>query len=83
MITKQDAIHIVKDAVFSSIVEIIEVGEEMPLGVNIYFNKPNEPLWYIQFILKTSPPMLMPSFLVIISQATGRILYNGTAGDEG
>ena len=44
MITKQDAIHIAKDAIFSTIVEIIEVGEEMPLGANTYFYKPNEPL---------------------------------------
>lgn len=83
-IDRERAIKIAAKAVLIPDTRAFKASEAIPGKINIY-NMPNEPCWYV-----VAPwgdgmdgSMLRSSRIVIISRKTGRVLYDGSANDEG
>ncbi len=56
-----------------------EVRDGADAGLNIY-NVRREDTWVV---FKNGPPAIKSSSVVVICKRTGRVLYEGSAGDEG
>ena len=65
-------------------VEIYRVCDN-PEGLAIYYGKPREPFWcvYVSRNDGMDGMVFRSSRVVLVSKATGKILYDGDAGDEG
>jgi len=84
-IDRQKAIKIAAKASVPDI-RRFRVHETMPENIKVYMiNTPNEDCWYVFAPWGNRPDgsMLRSSHLFIISKKTGRVLYNGSANDEG
>lgn len=55
---------------------------EKPDNAHI-FNAPTEPAWYVFCPWNDGHLMLRSSRVIAISKRTGRVLYDGSANDEG
>jgi hypothetical protein len=66
-------------------VDALSISDTMPTSWAIYDGAWDEPCWYITYSLQQvgHPVELKNSGAVIISKGTGRILYYGSANDEG
>lgn len=55
-----------------------------PTHFNIYAGFP-EPCWWVQVPWNddSGPPVLRSSHVIVIGRQSGKILYDGSAGDEG
>ena len=60
----------------------LDIRPERPSNCCRY-NPPTEPCWYALVPRKGEPFVLRSSRIVIMSRATGKIIYDGDAGDEG
>jgi hypothetical protein len=54
----------------------------MPANFRIY-NPPKEPCWFIYAPWNDGKETLRSSRIILVSKETGRVLYDGDAGDEG
>lgn len=65
-------------------VEDLRIAGRMPDNVHVYA-LPTEPSWfvYVPWMDERSRFMLCPSRIVLVSKITGKILYDGSASDEG
>lgn len=59
-----------------------EVHAKKPANFHPYGDFPDEPCWYVQ-IQQPNAGVLCSSQMVMISRLTGKVLYYGSAGDEG
>jgi hypothetical protein len=61
-----------------------KILDEMPENAAIY-NAPKEPCWwvYVPWGDGLDEVMLRASRVIVVSKASGKVLYDGSAGDEG
>jgi hypothetical protein len=82
-ISKQSAIEIAREYIFphSSRVELANLGKD---SLRIW-NKTQEPCWivYAPWLDGKDDLILRSSRVLLISKSSGKILYDGDAGDEG
>lgn len=60
----------------------IDICPERPSNCNLY-NPPTEPCWYAYVPHNDGILALRSSRIVIMSRVTGKVIYDGSAGDEG
>ena len=60
-----------------------ECYSQKPDSCRIYGIKTDQPCWYIYVPWEDGMLALRCSRVMVISRVTGKILYNGSAGDEG
>ena len=60
----------------------IDICPELPSNCNLY-NPPTEPCWYAYVPHNDGICALRSSRIVLMSRATGKIIYDGSAWDEG
>ena len=83
VINKEKALDIAIRKIRQDIPEIYYIGEELPGNCTIY-RVWDEPCWYILCAGCTfHRGLLTSSRLICVSRETGRILYDGSANDEG
>lgn len=58
---------------------MVSIHSRRPSNVNPY-ELPDEPGW---FVLAATGLMLRNSHLIVVSKITGRVIYDGSANDEG
>lgn len=80
MITKQQAIEIVRAVAGAKLGQDVQVTDGLPPGCNPY-GAPTK-CWAVRFS-RGIPMMLCSSRLICISKDDGRVLYDGSADDEG
>lgn len=62
--------------------KIFVVYSRKPERFHPYINFPDENCWYVQVSSK-QPSVLCSSWMIMISRATGEVLFEGSANDEG
>ena len=81
-ISKEQALEIFRAHIAMDEPRIHDITDSRP-NVNVY-GMPSEECWYILCSYNPhGPPMLASSRLICISKITGRILFDGSANDEG
>ncbi|MDD5476134.1 MAG: hypothetical protein PHU03_06430 [Syntrophales bacterium] len=80
----ENALHHIIRRIQSSNVDGWECYEDQPANCRIY-NMPKEPCWfvYVPWGDGYDGCMLRSSRVILVSKQTGKILYDGSAGDEG
>lgn len=75
--------QIARDAVCVPSVDFMDVYDALQPGWSLY-NLPNlkEPCWFVA-VSQLAPYALQSCTVVIISKANGRVIYCGSANDEG
>jgi hypothetical protein len=63
-------------------VEIYEITETRPSNCHAYIPS-KEDCWYILYSMNRPIGMICSSDLIVISKKTGKIVYSGSANDEG
>jgi hypothetical protein len=56
---------------------------QKPESYHFYITYPNQPCWYVSAPWADGRLALRSSRVMVISRLTGKILYDGSAGDEG
>lgn len=82
-VNRQKAVQIAKQAIVPN-AQHFHVFSRKPQGVNVY-NLPAEPYWcvFVPWGDGKDGRMLRSSHLLLISKFSGRVLYDGSANDEG
>lgn len=60
-----------------------ECHSQKPENYSFYITYPNQPCWYVFANWNDEIIALRSSRVIVISRLTGKILYDGSAGDEG
>lgn len=81
LITKQRALAIAAQALFRG--GKFECYSERPSTCRIYGINIDQPCWYIYAPWADGMHALRSSRVMVISRLTGKIIYDGSAGDEG
>ena len=81
ILTEEMARKIISENVKCHLSEV-DIRPERPSNCNLY-NPPTEPCWYVYVPHNDGILGLRSSRIVIMSRATGKIIYDGSAGDEG
>lgn len=63
-------------------IKIYQITETLPSNCHLY-NAPKEDCWYILYSLNRPINMICSSDLIAISKKTGKIVWKGSANDEG
>jgi hypothetical protein len=61
----------------------MEVFDTPPEGWRLYQLEGDEPCWYVRVPSEFDGMMLQSSRVLVVSRKTGKVLYIGSAGDEG
>ena len=67
---------------FDTTFGLYRITHKLPENCSVY-NTPPGPCWFLIGPWNDGQTLLRPSHLVIVSMLTGKILYNGSAFDEG
>jgi len=62
--------------------QAFEITRSKPVNINLYNVPEDEPCWYV-IVPNQGSPAIQSSHVVVISRRTGKVLYNGSACDEG
>lgn len=81
-ITKQRALAIAEQAVKSQSRQV-ECFSSLPERCALYGTIPDEPCWYVYAPWDDGLLALRSSRVIVISRLTGKIILDGSAGDEG
>lgn len=81
-ITKQKALEIATQVCKTDRREF-HCYSKKPENFRFYANIPDEPCWYVSAAWDGAPHVLRSSRLIVISRMTGKVFYDGSAGDEG
>lgn len=82
-VTRSDAIRIAREAVLAvPVVRDVTCYARKPANFHIYANL-TEPCWWIVVPRNDGLFMLRSSRVMVVGKQTGRIFYDGDAGDEG
>ena len=81
-ITKQKALEIAAQVCKSDRKEF-HCYSKKPKNCAIYATFPGEPCWYVSAAWDDAPLTLRSSRMIVISRMTGKVFYDGSAGDEG
>lgn len=84
-VTRSMALDIATQALVRSVEsESLICHGRKPARFSIYASLP-EPCWWVQVPWndESGPPVLRSSRVIVIGRQTGKILYDGPAGDEG
>lgn len=82
-VSRRKAVEIVvqKEGIPAS--DAFPVFGKMPTSVHIYA-PPKEPCWFIHVPWNDGrPQMIRSSRIILVSKISGKVLYDGGAGDEG
>lgn len=63
-------------------IAIFEVSETLPTRCNPY-GLPTEDCWFIVYSVNKPPGLISASSVAAISKKTGKVIYDGSANDEG
>lgn len=80
-ISRKKALDIARE-VSALPLQAFAITRKKPSNFNIYGLPEDEPCWYVT-VLNEGSPAIQSSRVVVISRRTGKVLYNGTALDEG
>ena len=81
-ITKQKALEIAAQVCKGDRKEF-HCYSKKPENCTIYATIPDEPCWYVSTAWDDNQHTLRSSRLIVISRVTGKVFYDGSAGDEG
>lgn len=81
-ITKQKALEIATQVCKTDRREF-HCYSKKPKNFVIYATFPDEPCWYVSATWDDALHMLRSSRVIVISRMTGKVFYDGSAGDEG
>lgn len=81
-ITKQKALEIATQ-VYKTDSKEFHCYSKKPKNYMIYATFPDEPCWFVTAAWDDAPYVLRSSRVIVISRETGKVLYDGEAGDEG
>ncbi len=81
-ITKQKALEIAAQVCKTDRREF-HCYSKKPENFTIYAAFPDEPCWYVSAAWDDALHMLRSSRVIVISRMTGKVFYDGSAGDEG
>ena len=81
-ITKQKALEIAAQVCKADRKEF-HCYSKKPENCTIYATFPDEPCWYVSATWDDAPHVLRSSRVIVISRLTGKVFYDGSAGDEG
>ncbi len=81
-ITKQKALEIATQVCKSDRGEF-RCDSKKPENCRIYATIPDEPCWYVSTAWDDNQHMLRSSRVIVISRMTGKVFFDGSAGDEG
>jgi hypothetical protein len=83
-ITQQVALEIFQEYIEQKkpTATIYRITETLPAGCRAY-GPPQEDCWYIFYALNRPIGMICSSDLIAVSKKTGKVIYEGSANDEG
>ncbi len=81
-ITKQKALEIAAQVCKTDRREF-HCYSKKPENFAFYASIPDEPCWYVSTAWDDALYILRSSRLIVISRMTGKVFYDGSAGDEG
>ena len=81
-ITKQKALEIVAQVCKGDRKEF-HCYSKKPKKFTIYAIIPDEPCWHVSTVWDDNSIGLQSSRVIVISRVTGKVFYDGSAGDEG
>ena len=81
-ISKDQALEIYKAHIAEDNQQIFKITDSIPSNINVY-GLPSEECWYILCSYHPHAHLISSSRLICISKNTGRILFDGSANDEG